>query len=83
MSQFDIDELFRKFAILDAELKQLKAEVGEIKKNQFTPIGPIEFGHPRVLKVNKPAQWPNEPYTDYLKRIGEYNEAQTFEDDTK
>lgn len=31
MSDRDIDELFRKFAILDTELKQLRKEVGEIK----------------------------------------------------
>ena len=31
MSQIDIDELFRKFTILDAELKELRKEVGEMK----------------------------------------------------
>jgi len=35
------------------------------------------------LSFNKPAQWPNEPYTDYLKRIGQYNEAMIYEDDSK
>lgn len=24
-----------------------------------------------------PSQWPNESHTDYLKRIGQYNEAQS------
>lgn len=35
------------------------------------------------LEPTKPSQWPNEPYTDYLKRIGEYNEAMIYEDNTK
>lgn len=29
---------------------------------------------------NKPSRWPNESYTDYLKRIGEYNVAQSDEE---
>lgn len=42
VSQIDIDELFRKFAILDEELRQLRKEVGEIKdivkpKNCWVP----------------------------------------------
>lgn len=28
----------------------------------------------------KPSRWPNESYTDYLKRIGEYNVAQSDEE---
>ena len=28
----------------------------------------------------KPPQWPNESYEDYLKRIGEYNVAQSDEE---
>lgn len=28
----------------------------------------------------RPPQWPNESYTDYLKRIGEYNTAQSDEE---
>lgn len=28
----------------------------------------------------KPTRWPNESYTDYLKRIGEYNTAQSDEE---
>lgn len=31
MTQIDIDALFRKFAELDVELKQLRKEVGEMK----------------------------------------------------
>ena len=97
MSERDIDELFRKFSILDAELKQLRVEVGEIKwYQQHGTKGAVAYLGDQIMtsmtlpiaKVayssqNKPAQWPNEPYTDYLKRIGEYNEAMIYEDDTK
>lgn len=41
-------------------------------------------GHPHVGVSdvvrefnNTPPQWPNESHTDYLKRIGQYNEAQS------
>lgn len=27
-----------------------------------------------------PLQWPNESHTDYLKRIGQYNEAQSIDE---
>ncbi len=30
--------------------------------------------------LTTPKQWPNESYTDYLKRIGQYNEAQSDND---
>ena len=37
--------------------------------------------------LSKPPQWPNESRTDYLKRIGQYNEAssdnENFEDSYK
>lgn len=29
---------------------------------------------------NTPPQWPNESHTDYLKRIGQYNEAQSIDE---
>lgn len=29
---------------------------------------------------NTPPQWPNESSTDYLKRIGQYNEAQSCDE---
>ena len=29
---------------------------------------------------NTPPQWPNESHTDYLKRIGQYNEAQSCDE---
>ena len=81
-SDRDIDELFRKFAILDAELKELRKEVGEMKFSQThggisiskSTIPQWEEG--LVKEFNeRPPMWPNESHTDYLKRIGQYNEA--------
>lgn len=82
MTDLDITNLYQKWIELDRELKLLKQEVGLIKstlepKKQYLPQWEEN------LEPTKPAQWPNEPYTDYLKRIGEYNEAQVYEDDTK
>lgn len=30
--------------------------------------------------INTPPQWPNESHTNYLKRIGQYNEAQSCDE---
>lgn len=68
---------------LDAILKLLnKPEIttNDIKINGAPPghgatrTGIIEF-------LNNPPQWPNESRTDYLKRIGQWNEANS--DDEK
>lgn len=95
MSDRDIDELFRRFADLDRELKELRTEVNQLKwYQQHGTNGAVAYSATpekkqwvpqweENLEPNKPAQWPNEPYTDYLKRIGEYNEAMNYEDDTK
>ncbi len=32
MTDLDIDELFRRFAILDAELKEIRRELAEVKQ---------------------------------------------------
>lgn len=81
-TDFDITNLYQKWIELDRELKLLKQEVSDIKsmqqpKKQWVPQWEEN------LEPTKPAQWPNEPYTDYLKRIGEYNEAMIYEDDSK
>lgn len=85
MSEYDLKRLFEKWIELDHELKELKAEVSQIKWYQQNGTnGPVQFRVNKTSKTSdKPAQWPNEPYKDYLKRIGEYNEAQVYEDDTK
>lgn len=57
MSQLDIDELFRKFGILDEELKQLRKEVGEIKwYAQHGTTGAVAYS---VTTAKKPwvPQW--------------------------
>lgn len=85
MTETDLILIYKRFEEIDRELKELREEVGQIKRNQNTFIKPI------MVKLNgdidhlddKPLQRPNESYKDYLKRIGEYNEASAFEDDTK
>lgn len=44
--------------------------VGAPPGHGATRTGIIEF-------LNNPPQWPNESRTDYLKRIGQWNEAQS------
>lgn len=91
MSDRDIDELFRRFYDLDRELKELRTEVNQLKwYQQHGTNGAVAYsatarypGKEEWREEFKPAQWPNEPYTDYLKRIGEYNEAMIYEDGTK
>lgn len=46
----------------------------EIKTPEMTAKGVQEF-------LNNPPQWPNESHTDYLKRIGQYNEAQSTDEE--
>lgn len=81
-SDRDIDELFRKFAILDAELKELRKDVGEMKFSQThggisISKSTIPLWEEGLVKEfnERPPIWPNESYTDYLKRIGQYNEV--------
>jgi hypothetical protein len=45
----DIDELFRKFAQLDNELKQLRQEVNQLK--------PIDFYQAKAGPATKPKCW--------------------------
>lgn len=54
---------------LDAILKLLNKPEIEIQ-----PIKIIAPDHYRA-EVDVPPQWPNESRTDYLKRIGQWNEA--------
>lgn len=45
----DIDELFRKFAQLDSELKQLRQEVNQLK--------PIDLYQAKAVPATKPKSW--------------------------
>lgn len=68
-------ELSIKIAILEAKIdKLLQLAMNKNKQVDFkytiTGAGCGSGG------INPP-QWPNETHTDYLKRIGRYNEAQS------
>lgn len=91
-TDFDITNLYQKWIELDRELRILKQEVSDLKSAQQPKtlksewpslVASIEKLRQQESSPDKPAQWPNEPYTDYLKRIGEYNEAMIYEDESK
>lgn len=81
MTNTDLILIYKKFEEIDRQLKELRQEMSEITLWKNTPIKPVWLMGDGG--INKPAQWPNEPYTDYLKRIGEYNEAMIYEDESK
>ena len=66
---------------LDAILKLLnKPEIEyEVRPTVFGADGKIDYNfyNRQWLDDGNPPQWPNESRTDYLKRIGQYNEAQS------
>jgi hypothetical protein len=67
MSDYDFIQLYKKLDVLDRELKELRAEVSQIKV-----YNPLNWKQSDVDQFNdRPPQWPNESYTDYLKRIGQ------------
>lgn len=81
--EFLFTELSIKIATLEMkldkilELLNMPAEVTyEIKTPAMTAKSVQEF-------LDNPPQWPNESRTDYLKRIGQYNEAQSDESFTE
>lgn len=57
-----------------------------LKEEDYVPEGLAEYiqnmwDKEQVGKFNnRPPQWPNESYTDYMKRIGELNTAQSDEE---
>ena len=62
---------------LDAILKLLNKPEVELKPFEINVHDHKHVGiNSEEIRTNPP-QWPNEPYTDYLKRIGQYNEAQS------
>jgi hypothetical protein len=76
MTNTDLLLIYKKFEEIDRQLKEMRKEIGSVG------IG-LPKSCSQMIADDKPAQWPNEPYTDYLKRIGEYNEAMIYEDDSK
>lgn len=82
-----LSELMVKLETIDGKLdKLLKGKEVYLKSPEIKIVGgkPGE-GATYIAGIGyvcepKPPQWPNESYTDYLKRIGEYNVAQSDEE---
>ena len=78
-------ELMIKLETIDGKLDKLLQKQTPINtsttinsEDDYVPDGLIDF----ILKEfnEKPTRRPNESYEDYLKRIGEYNTAQSDEE---
>ena len=87
--EFLFTELSIKIATLEMKVDKLlelamKPEQDMVITQNIEYVGVDELDTRRIFN---PPQWPNESYTDYLKRIGEYNEAssdnENFEDSFK
>lgn len=67
-SEIDINLIFLRLNKLEERIKVLEADVNNLKPDDYYQVkaGPA---------TKLPLQWPSESYTDYLKRIGLYNEA--------
>lgn len=84
-----LSELMVKLETIDGKLdKLLNTEKLETTANvvvnleeDYCPQELVDYIKNNIQAFNeKPPQWPNESYTDYLKRIGEYNVAQSDEE---
>ncbi len=80
-----LSELMIKLETIDGKLDKLlqkqtpiNASITINSEDDYVPDGLTDF----ILKEfnQKPSRWPNESYEDYLKRIGEYNTAQSDEE---
>lgn len=60
---------------LDAILKWLNKPEITIEPFKITAHDHVHIGVGSTQELNNPPQWPNESHTDYLKRIGQWNEA--------
>lgn len=80
-------ELSIQIAVLEAKLdKVLQLLVSPEVVTQPTVVnvdGSVDSGFYKRHWVDNglPTQWPNESHTDYLKRIGQYNEAQSDDEE--
>lgn len=52
----------------------------EIQPFKITAHEHLHVGVGKTQELNNPPQWPNESRTDYMKRIGQYNEAQSCDE---
>lgn len=75
------------FTELSIKIATLEMKIDKIIELLNTPeeeyqIAPVMVNlKGQVERFNDtPPQWPNESHTDYLKRIGQYNEASLLED---
>ena len=69
-----LSELMVKLETIDGKLdKLLSLSEKPVPKILLNLEGGVEY-------LDKPTRWSNESYTDYLKRIGEYNLAQSDEE---
>jgi len=83
-------ELSIQIAVLQASVDKLLELAMKPEQEIVNVISVHDHKHVGVdtpeVYINPP-QWPNESYTDYLKRIGQYNEAssdnENFEDSYK
>ena len=67
-------ELSIQIAVLQASVDKLLRLAMKPEQDVVNVISVHDHKHVGV------EQWPNESYTDYLKRIGQYNEAQSDND---
>ena len=78
-SDVDINLLHLKLNALEERVKVLEGKKDMIIERNIS-LGDLQSLPPNctdyVFIKKQPVQWPNESFTDYLKRIGEYNEAQ-------
>lgn len=82
--EFLFTELSIKIATLEMKIDKV---LGLLNKPEVTTNHPLLrrcFGQGLEDVVNDfnntPPQWPNESHTNYLKRIGQYNEAQSCDE---
>lgn len=83
-----LSELMIKLESIDGKLDKLLVQQSPVDTNvtvnvedDYVPDGLLDYIKNNVKEFNeKPTRWPNESYEDYLKRIGEYNTAQSDEE---
>lgn len=83
-----LSELMIKLEIIDGKLDKLLQNQTPINtsiiinsEDDYIPDGLVDYIKNNLKEFNeKPTRWPNESYEDYLKRIGEYNVAQSDEE---
>lgn len=83
-----LSELMIKLETIDGKLDKLlkkqipiNASITINSEDDCVPEGLADFIKNHLKEFNeRPPQWPNESYEDYLKRIGEYNTTQSDEE---